>query len=183
MAKTDDLVTRLLADHQDVKEMLTRMESAPPDELGEMFWELTHQLVRHEVAEEEIVYPKVRKTLPEGDQLADLRIEEQSEAEELLAKMEKAGAKDPSFSIHLTSLRNAVLAHAEQEETTIFKPLGMVLDRAELTRMGGLYEKAKKAAPTHPHPNTPDTPPGNIALGPIAALVDRTRDAIHKVAS
>ena len=183
MAQTDDLVTRLLADHRAVEDMFTRMESAPPDQIGEMFWDLTHQLVRHEVAEEEIVYPKVRKALPEGDQLADLRIEEQSEAEELLAKMEKAGAADPQFSAHLSSLRNAVLAHAEKEESTVFVPLGMVLEEAELVRLGKLYEKAKKAAPTHPHPHAPDTPPGNVALGPVAALVDRTRDAIHKLAS
>ena len=60
MAQTDDLVTKLLADHEQVKQMFTRIESAPPDKAGEMFWELTHELVRHEVAEEEIVYPQVR---------------------------------------------------------------------------------------------------------------------------
>lgn len=183
MAQADDLISKLLADHQAAEEMFSRIESAPPDSVGEMFWELTHALVRHEVAEEEIVYPKVRKVLPQGDQLADLRIEEQSEAEELLAKMEKAGPDDPSFAAHLASLRNAVLAHAEAEESTVFVPLGMALEEPDLKRLGGLYEKAKKAAPTHPHPNAPDTPPGNVALGPIAALVDRTRDAIHKVAS
>jgi hypothetical protein len=32
------------------------------------------------------------------------------------------------------------------------------------------------------HPIAPDTPPGNLALGPIAALLDRARDAMHKMA-
>jgi hypothetical protein len=35
-------------------------------------------------------------------------------------------------------------------------------------------------APTHPHPNAPDTPPGNMVLGPVAALADRFRDAMRK---
>jgi hemerythrin superfamily protein len=182
MANTNDLIAKLLADHQEAKQMFSKIENAPRDQVGELFWELTHALVRHEVAEEEIVYPQVRKHLPQGEQLADLRIEEQSEAEELLAKMEKAGTDDPTFSTHLLSLRNAVLAHAEAEESSVFMPLSTVLEEKELVRLGGLYDKAKKMAPTHPHPNAPDTPPGNVALGPVAALIDRTRDAIHKVA-
>jgi len=35
-------------------------------------------------------------------------------------------------------------------------------------------------APTHPHPNAPDTPPGNMVLGAVAALADRFRDAMRK---
>ena len=183
MAKAADLIRKLLVDHQDARDMFARIESAPPDQVGELFWELTHALVRHEVAEEEIVYPQVRKVLPEGDQIANLRIEEQAEAEELLDRMEKAGPQDPSFSTHLIALRNAVLAHAEEEESTVLVPLGMTLEPSELVRLGDLYDKAKKVAPTHPHPSAPDTPPGNMLLGPVAALVDRTRDAIHKIAS
>jgi hypothetical protein len=36
---------------------------------------------------------------------------------------------------------------------------------------------AKKVAPTHPHPHAPNSPPGNLAVGPVLALVDRVRDA------
>jgi iron-sulfur cluster repair protein YtfE (RIC family) len=49
-------------------------------------------LVRHEVAEELVVYPIIRRA-PGGEQEAKTRIAEQSEAEELLAEMEKL---DPS---------------------------------------------------------------------------------------
>ena len=51
-------------------------------------------------------------------------------------------------------------------------------DRIEL---GKRYVKAKEAAPTHPHPHAPDSPPGNVVLGPVAALVDRVRDAAAAV--
>lgn len=86
-----DIIAELLNDHQQVKQMFSRMEQVAPGQAREMFWELTNELVRHEVAEEEILYPEVRKALPQGDQLADERINEQSEAEELLAQIEKAG--------------------------------------------------------------------------------------------
>lgn len=183
MAENTDIISELLTDHQEVKQMFAKIDKASPSAYGELFWQLTNELVRHEVAEEEVVYPEVRKVLPNGEQLADARIKEQSEAEEMLSEMEKKGTDDPSFPSQVTSLRQAVLAHAEREETTVFEPLRNALDLDRREQLGSRYEKAKAAAPTHPHPHAPDTPPGNVALGPIAALVDRARDAMHKAAS
>ena len=177
-----DIVAQLLRDHQEVKAMFSKIEKAPESQLGDVFWELTNELVRHEVAEEEIVYPEVRKVVPNGDRLADARIKEQSEAEELLDKMEKEGADAKDFRSHLQKLQKEVLAHAESEEQLVFAPLGEKLEPKRRADLGERYEKAKAAAPTHPHPMAPDTPPGNMALGPIAALVDRVRDAMHKAA-
>lgn len=177
-----DIVGKLLHDHQEVKAMFAKIEKASQSQLGDMFWNLTNELVRHEVAEEEIVYPEVRKVVPNGQRLADARIKEQSEAEELLDKMEKEGADSKDFRAHLEKLQKEVLAHAESEEQLVFAPLGEKLDAERRAQLGERYEKAKKAAPTHPHPMAPDTPPGNMALGPIAALVDKMRDAMHKAA-
>ncbi len=38
--------------------------------------------------------------------------------------------------------------------------------------------KAKAVAPTHPHPNVPSEPPGNLIVGVPVALLDRMRDAL-----
>ena len=62
-----------------------------------------------------------------------------------------------------------MLAHAEKEETLIFVPLQQHLDGPRRQQLGDAYELANRAAPTHPHPNTPDTPPGNLAVGPVLA--------------
>ncbi len=176
----DDIIAKLFADHEQVKQIFVRLNQADANK-SEMFCELTNELVRHEVAEEEVLYPEVRKVLPAGDRLADQRIAEQSKAEELLAKMEKAGTADPSFMADVNKLQEAVLGHAEKEEQTVFGPLGEALNEERREQLGTRYEQAKRAAPTHPHPHAPDTPPGNVLLGPVAALVDRTRDAMHKV--
>ena len=174
------VVALLVQDHQEVKRHFAAFETADRQEWWGMFEDLVNELVRHEVAEEEIVFPEARKVVPNGDAIIDARISEQSEAEELLSKMEKGGAKDPDFPAHLTKLRQAVLTHAEAEEKTVFDALAQNLDRERLEKLGDRYEMAKKAAPTHPHPHAPDTPPGNMALGPVAALADRFRDAIRK---
>lgn len=176
----DDVVALLEEDHQLVQQRLTALSSAPADGRGELFWKLTNDLVRHEVAEEVVVYPALRD-VPGGDAVADARIAEQSEAEEKLAAMEKMDAASPEFAREVATLKAAVLEHAKAEEETAFAMLlGAVAPDARI-ELGRRYVKAKDAAPTHPHPHAPDTPPGNVVAGPLAALVDRVRDAAASV--
>jgi hemerythrin superfamily protein len=143
--------------------------------------ELVHTLVGHEVAEELVVYPTVREEAPNCAQVADARLAEQAEAEGLLAEMEKLDQASATFASKFQTLRDAVLRHAEAEESTAFELLKQSTTMKEREVMGGRYQKAKDAAPTHPHPDAPDTPPGNKVVGPIAAVFDRARGALHKV--
>ena len=54
--------------------------------------------------------------------------------------------------------------------------------RNALNELGDAMEQAKKIAPTHPHPRTPDTPPGNLVMGAAAGAVDRMTDTVSGVA-
>lgn len=176
----DDVVRLLEEDHQLVQSRLESLSAAPADGRGELFWKLTNDLVRHEVAEEVVVYPALRD-IPGGNAVADARIAEQSEAEEKLAQMEKMDASSAEFASEVAGLKSAVLEHAKAEEETAFAMLLSALGPEQRIEMGQRYVKAKDAAPTHPHPHAPDTPPGNVVMGPLAALVDRVRDAAASV--
>lgn len=176
----DGIVELLMEDHRLVEQRLKEFDSAGASSRGELFWKLTNDLVRHEVAEELVVYPRLRD-LPGGGAIADARIGEQSEAEEQLAKMEKMDAESPEFVPELATLKVAVLKHAKAEEETAFALLRTGVSPEEQIELGMRYVKAKEAAPTHPHPHAPDTPPGNVLLGPVAALIDRVRDAAAAV--
>ena len=178
-----DLVNALIEDHIAVKGLFGRFDSLPTSEWEDAFCDLRVNLVQHEVAEEEIVYPAFRRAMPDGGDIADARIAEQSMAEETLAQMEDMGVLADGFKALLEQLRDDVLAHAEKEEAQVFPVLRTSLDPKELHKLGELYERAKSAAPTHPHPHAPDTPPGNLLLGPVAALVDRVRDTMRGVGS
>jgi hemerythrin superfamily protein len=178
-----DIIDELLSDHQEVAGMMARIEQAPPSEVDELFWSLTNALIRHEVAEEEILYPEVRTVVPNGRRLADARVKEQARAEELLQKMEKAGTDDQHFRAQFTRLQKAVQQHAEKEERLIFEPLRRVLDRDRRVQLAWRYKMAKAAAPTHPHPEIPHTIAGETLVRPAAALFDLGRDSIHRVES
>lgn len=176
----DDVIRLLDEDHHLLQARLSEFDTAGAASRGELFWKLTNDLVRHEVAEEIVVYPALRR-LPGGDQIADARIAEQSEAEGHLAKMEKMDAESPEFVKDLAKLKASVLEHAKAEEETAFAMLAGSVPVGDRIEMGKRYAKAKDAAPTHPHPHAPDTPPGNVVLGPVAALIDRIRDSAAAV--
>jgi hemerythrin superfamily protein len=141
---------------------------------------LSHTLVGHEVAEEEVLYPAIRKYVDGGDDLADARLREQAEAESLLHDIQTLDPNTEYFLASFIKLRADVLRHAEAEEQTVFPALASAVAPDEQVRLGKRYERAKQAAPTHPHPHAPDTPPANIVIGPIAAFVDRVRDAVRE---
>jgi hemerythrin superfamily protein len=175
-----DVVELLLVDHEAAKTLFGRFDDVAPIQRAEYFCEVVTELVRHEVAEEQVVYPIIRRA-PGGDKEADTRIAEQSSAEELLADMEKLDASSGEFATRFITLRQAVLAHASSEEATIFPLLKETEDDESRRALGGRYEHAKSTAPTHPHPHAPDTPPGNVILGPMAALFDKARDALKGI--
>lgn len=175
--RTGDIVELLTRDHEQAKNLLEQITSASPSERAELFWVLVPDLVRHEVAEEVIVYPTIRSDAPDGDAEVEPRLKEQQKAEKMLSTMEKLDPESNEFAQKLSQLRDDVLDHAQAEEQNIF-PLLRALENAEdRARLGARYEKAKASAPTHPHPNAPDTPPANKIVGPIAAFADKVRDA------
>lgn len=178
---TKDIVDLLLEDHAEAKQLLRRISASASDKREELFWELVPALVQHEVAEEVVVYPTIRSEAPDGEREIEPRLKEQAEAEELLADMEKLNRASAEFEQKLKKLHEGVLEHAEAEERNIFPLLRALEDPEERGKLGVRYEKAKAAAPTHPHPNAPDAPPGNKVVGPVAALYDKTRDALRSI--
>ncbi len=174
-----DVLTLLKNDHQAVERLLGRFDDLAPGSRHEYFCEVVHTLVAHEVAEELVVYPTIREEGSSGNEVADARLAEQAEAEQLLAEMESQESASGAFTAKFKKLRDSVLAHAAAEESTAFPLLETATTVDERKELGTRYEKAKDHAPTHPHPHAPDTPPGNKLLGPIAAVFDHARDAVH----
>lgn len=174
-----DVIVLLQRDHQSAERLLSRVDGLTNAQAAEYFCELREALVRHEVAEELVIYPAFREKVPLGGGVADARLAEQAAVGQELARLEHEDTSSASFLTQLRELRAAVLAHASQEESEVFPPLKAALRPSELEQLGEHYEKALASAPTHPHPHVPQTPPGNTLLEPLAALIDHLRDAMR----
>lgn len=179
-AQSTDVVTLLKAQHDEIRERFSQVLATTGDDRRQAFQELVRLLVVHETAEEEVVHPYARRTVAGGEQIVADRLKEEEAATRMLDRLEDADTDKPEFLEQIVTLRDDVLAHAEAEEQYEFARLHREVDRDRLEKMAQAVKAAEALAPTHPHPMTAGSPSRNLALGPIAAVVDRTRDAVRK---
>jgi hemerythrin superfamily protein len=171
------IIEALRQDHEEFRQMFAQLETATGEQRRDLFHQLLGDLVRHEVSEEEILRPVSKRDA--GEEIANARISEESQAEELLKEMENLDTDSAEFTAKLATLRREVEHHAEAEETQEFPKVAQNESPQRLEQMGKVYAAAKKAAPTRPHPSTPNTPVANMLVGPFAAVLDRARDVVR----
>jgi hemerythrin superfamily protein len=174
----DQIIAELRKDHEEVRSLLNQIDSASGEQRKDLFQQLVGELIRHEVAEEEILRPVSKRDA--GEEIADARTKEESQAEELLKEMEKLDPSSGEFTEKFAKLRTEVERHAAAEETEEFPQVEKAEGADRLEQMGKAYLAAKAMAPTRPHPGTPNTAAANMLVGPFAAVMDRARDAVRK---
>jgi hemerythrin superfamily protein len=168
--------------HQEIRNLFSKVEKATGKARQEAFDDLRCLLAVHETAEEEIVHPFARRTIGNGERIVDARLKEEKEAKELLQQFEGIGTDSVEFEPLLSRLHKAVESHAEHEENVEFPEILTKSTPEQLKDMAAAVKAAEAIAPTHPHPGT-GSMAKNIVLGPAAAVIDRTRDAIRRAMS
>ena len=180
MGHGGDAIGELMTDHREVEAMFARIRGVQGggQELRDVVDEVTIELVRHSIAEEEYLYPAVREHIEGGDRIADKEIADHGRVEKLLKQLEKTDTDDPTMSPLLQQLMDEVSVHVQDEEDNLFPMLRQACSPEALNDLGDKLRRAKSLAPTRPHPSAPNTPPTNKLLAPGAGLVDRARDLI-----
>jgi hypothetical protein len=175
---TIDLIGEILSDHREIKRMMAEVETSTGEAKKQAFQRLVHKLAVHETAEEIVAHPLARKE-EVGNAIVDERLQEETEAKKVLATLESKGCDDPDFDAMFQSLRAAVISHAEKEEHEEHPLLLGNISEDRLRTLGTVFRSAEATAPTHPHPAGPSSATGNVLVGPVASVIDRTRDAIR----
>ncbi len=178
-SKDTDVVALLMRQHGDIRNLFDEVEAATGEERRDTFRRLVRLLAVHETAEEEIVHPFARRSLPGGEQVVKDRLAEERAAKETLADLDDMDTDDPKFLPRLQALRTAVQEHARAEERYEFTHIRRSTDATKLAAMAKALKAAEAMAPTRPHPGV-ESGAANMALGPVAALMDRTKDAVRK---
>ncbi len=178
--ENDDVVALLMQQHNHIRGLFAEVENAATaDDRAEAFRRLVRLLAVHETAEEEVVHPSARRLLRDGEQVVDDRLEEERAAKEKLSRLDDMNPDDPGFMPALRELRADVLQHAVSEEQYEFPGLREKAGARQLALMATAVRAAEAMAPTRPHPGV-ETVAENVAVGPVAAVIDRTRDAVRK---
>lgn len=174
-----DVVDLLIAQHSLIRDLFEEVKSVRGQAQGEAFHRLRRMLAVHETAEEEVVHPAARLALAgDNNRLVDDRLAEENEAKNMLGELEGLRPGEPAFLELLDKLRIAVLVHARSEERYEFMQLRQRVNPATLRSMAVAVKAAEAFAPTHPHVGV-ESATANLAAGPIAALVDRVKDAVR----
>ncbi len=181
---TTDAIELLMGDHREVEQLFEMMnkarQSGDVDQQRYVAEHVVEDLSVHAVIEEGILYPAMRDALPDGDQLVEEALQEHQEAKELLTRIDGKDPQSDDARNAFDELVAAIRHHVEEEENELLPRLREALGQERLQQMGEQLEVARKAAPTHPHPHAPNTPPGNMAAGAFATVVDKIRDALQR---
>jgi hemerythrin superfamily protein len=178
-AKDTDVVALLMRQHGDIRNLFDEVEAGTGEERREAFRRLLRLLAVHETAEEEVVHPFARRAVDGGRQIVEDRLAEEKAAKETLAALDEMDTDDPKFMPLLRQLRTDVQEHARAEERYEFSHIRRSTDLTSLAAMAKAVKAAEAMAPTRPHPGV-ESGAANVALGPMAALMDRTKDAVRK---
>ncbi|GLZ60577.1 hemerythrin domain-containing protein [Micromonospora sp. NBRC 107095] len=176
----EDVVDLLLAQHAQIEQLFLLVIGGTGDTQRDAFDDLVKLLAAHETAEEEIIHPLAR-TLPGGggDAMVDDRLDEERQAKETLQALIEGGVDADGFDTGIVLLREAVLLHARHEERYEFPQLRQHVPVDRLRSLAAAVRAAEASAPTRPHPSA-QSAKGNLAAGPVLAVVDRVRDAVRK---
>ncbi|MFE3881815.1 hemerythrin domain-containing protein [Streptomyces lydicus] len=177
MEHDGDAIAELIADHREVEELFARFDQAPPgsEDRKRLVDALTIELVRHSVAQEQYLYPAVRKHLDSGHALADKELASYARIEHVLNELQWREALDEDFEYLVRGLRTEVTAHVDDEENNLYLQVRSNVDAAVLQELGDKIRRSKKTAPTRPHPAAPDAQPAGKDLAPGLGLADRMR--------
>lgn len=171
-----DPIEDLISDHRRVQDLLGQVERGEIAADSDAVDEAVRLLSVHAAAEEMVLYPAVSELVPVGGAMAGRHLDEHQLVKDLLVAIERSSGPDRVALVG--SLAAYVRHHVRREEEVLFPKLREHASDEQLADIGGALARAKKAAPTHPHPHAPDQPPGIFPAGAAAALMDKVRDAI-----
>jgi hemerythrin superfamily protein len=175
-----DAIELLMHDHRMVEQLFRDYEAAASDEQKRGVVDIVvRELSKHAALEELMFYPLARKVLPDGEKLIDDHLEEHATAKRLLHELDGMKPEDDRMDGLFGELRNDIQEHIGEEETELLPKVRGAMDDQALQELGEELDKAKKTAPTRPHPHAPDHPPALALAAPVAAIYDRLRDRLQ----
>ncbi len=172
------VLVRQRRDHVELDRLLHELDGSTGRAQEEVLTRIDRLVFSHAFAEETVIWPVVRRVLPDGDALT-LQIEtEHQEVNELVAALEEGGPDHPDRPARLARLVEVLREDVRDEEDVMFPRLQEHLAPAELRRLGRRWAVMRRISPTRPHPTVSRRPPGNALSGLPLSLLDRSRDAI-----
>ena len=136
-----DPIALLEQDHRKVEQLFEEYRSSQDPAVAE---QICTELQVHTTIEEDVIYPVVKKDVPEGKELEAEAEKEHEEVENLIKRVQKAGYDDASVPDLIQKIEDGVTHHVEEEESEMFPKLRQSVEGDELTQLGRKLQQAKE---------------------------------------
>jgi len=185
-----DAIAILDRDHREVERLFRQFEKLTEraqKSKQKIVLQIIRELAIHAAVEEMLFYPAVRtaalkantRALKEAADTVLESLEEHHVVKWTLSELEKMKPEDERYDAKVTVLMESVRHHVEEEREELFPKARKLLGNDALQQLGEQIQRAKKFAPTRPHPRAPDEPPGNLVPAIVAAITDRAKDLLR----
>jgi len=177
------VLVRQKRDHERLDALLHQLEAVSAGAEEELVLNRISRLVfAHALAEESVLWPELRRVLPDGDQLT-VRVErEHQEVNELWAEIERLSPGSLGRRDAIARLIEVLREDVRDEEDVLLPRLQEAVSQRRLRVLGATWEAVRRTAPTRPHPVVSRRPPGNVVAAVPLSVIDRTRDVLDAAA-
>src|SRR5690242_1819067 len=148
-----DAIVLLKDDHKEIKRLFRDFQSAGENAVvrkGEIVSKIIELLTVHTYIENEIMYPEVRRLLPDVEDDVLESYEEHHVADVLVMELAAMHSDAERFDAKTTVLIENVSHHIEEEEQEWFPKVRAGLSRKQLQDLGAQLLIAKDRAPRSP---------------------------------
>lgn len=175
-------IDELIEEHEQIHVLFDALVVAPDDEKPRLLRELVGAIVKHEVAEQVVVYPAARRAGATGRQVVESRLEEQFGLDTKLHRLEHLGIGSEAFYALLLDVERDVHLHTKYEERTLLEPLRLAVPPEQLVALAKQYEIVRAAAPAHPYPDGDVSPNSTRARvrGGLLSVLRGVRDSLSR---
>jgi hemerythrin superfamily protein len=143
----------LKADHARVRKLFAEFQRAGDRAVkakGELVGRILEELTVHTYLENEVMYPEVRRLVPDLEDDVLESYEEHHVADILCFELSTMDAGDERFDAKTTVLIESVTHHIEEEEQDWFPKVRQALGRKELQAIGARMAELRPKAPRKP---------------------------------
>jgi hemerythrin-like domain-containing protein len=148
-----DAIVLLKDDHKQIKRLFRDFQSAGENALvrkADLVSKMIELLTVHTYIENEVMYPEVRRLLPDLEDDILESYEEHHVADVLVSELALMSSDAERFDAKTTVLIENVSHHIEEEEQEWFPKVRAGLGRKQLQELGEAMLAAKRKAPTSP---------------------------------
>src|SRR4051794_6501706 len=169
-------------DHIELDRLLAQVRETSGEAQDAVLNEMCQLVFSHAFAEEAVLWPALRRELPDGEALTVEVEREHQEINELISAVERSRHDDPGRDELLERAITLLQEDVRDEEDTLFPRLQETVPRDELQRLGRQWSIVRRTAPTRAHPVVARRPPGNVVAALPLAPIDRSRDLLDGLA-